>query len=122
MVPTLQAGYTFQRSTESKFSFTPQIMVRAIGDRYNHYTNSDYFFEEFEYTFDRPYSLLLRYNLNFRYSKFIGGLNNAGVHVGFQNDRLRVMVTNRGLLNFFQPGSSYNGNLSFRYVFKEKTK
>jgi hypothetical protein len=90
----LQAGYTFQRTPQSKFSFTPQVMVQI--DHNNPY-----------------YKLAsVAFNLNFKYQQFIFGVNNQGWHVGWQTDKIRLMLTN-GI------GSNYHGNLSFRYLIKK---
>jgi hypothetical protein len=56
----LQAGYTFQKNSESKFSFTPQLVVEVYRNMYENKISI------------RPGS----YNLNFRYKEFIWGLNN----------------------------------------------
>ena len=116
----LQVGYTFQKSSASNFSFTPQLAfylsppnkIGAIG--FNFY-NLD-----FDYSFRSSFISLASFNLNFRYKKFIWGLNNAGIHLGVQNDRLRLMLTN--LPVFWGSNKYYIGNLSFRYVFKEKSR
>ena len=91
----LQAGYTFQRTPQSKFSFTPQVMVGI-----DH--NSSY-----------PIKLAsVAFNLNFKYQQFIFGVNNQGWHVGWQTDKIRLMLTN-------SIGGDYHGNLSFRYLIKK---
>lgn len=97
-----QFGYTFQRSSESKFSFTPQLLfltnIPAYGD-------------------DFRYFGFTALNLNFRYQKVIWGLSNAGLHVGLQTKRLRLMLASTARSGGFS-GTSYVGNLSFRYIFK----
>lgn len=64
-----QFGYTFQRSSESKFSFTPQLLFRT-GD-------AEYFPIERRFR----YFAITALNLTFRYQKVIWGFNNAGFHV-----------------------------------------
>lgn len=108
-----QFGYTFQRSSESKFSFTPQLVFLTGTDRYNRYSRNS-----FRYFAPEAFSL------NFRYGKFIWGANNAGFHLGMQTERVRVMVSNgfgrRGLVTSDGLGSdAYTGNLSFRYMLKQ---
>lgn len=98
-----QLGYAFQKSSESDFSFTPQLVILVSNPFRNLQVNK----------VDR----YIGYNMNFRYKKFIWGLNNAGVHLGVQTARLRLMVTNNAAL---VSQNRYVGNLSFRYVFKEK--
>ncbi len=95
-----QLGYTFQRNSESKFSFTPQLVFR---------TGYDYT-EVFRYF--RFYLL----NFTFRYQKFIWGLNSAGYHIGFQNKQMRIFLTS--LIKNVSSDPPYIGNLSFRYTFK----
>jgi hypothetical protein len=108
-----QFGYTFQRSSESKFSFTPQIVFLTGTDRYNRYSRNS-----FRYFAPEAFSL------NFRYGKFIWGANNAGFHVGVQTERVRVMLSNgfgrRGLVTSDGLGDdAYTGNISFRYMLKQ---
>lgn len=114
---TLQAGYTFQRSPESHFSFTPQIVVSVTKPFWNETLNFQSFLWEY----------IPGYNLNFRYKKFIWGVNNEGIHVGLQTEQLRLIMTNDlGFFNFYSDGYSqldrthYAGNLSFRYIFKKE--
>jgi hypothetical protein len=116
----LQAGYTFQKNSDSKFSFTPQVVIE-IG-------KSD--FEK------RIFYGLAGYNFNFRYSQFIWGLNDGGVlfrgekhlltmggiHVGWQSDRFRVMLTNSYSDNRYTQQGKYTGNLSFRYILGNSNK
>lgn len=114
-----QFGYTFQRSSESKFSFTPQLLFRT-GDADELSDNHIFrYFRLATYSPNFRYFRLVAGNLNFRYQKVIWGVNNAGFHVGWQTKRTRIMLSNdfnrRGLL-----GSPYTGTLSFRYVFKGK--
>ncbi len=116
----LQAGYTFQKSSESKFSFTPQVVIQI--SKYDSKA--------------RLYYGLEAYNLNFRYKHFIWGVNdsdirdvrfrdrqlftNGGIHIGWQTDKLRVMLTNNYGFNSQYESSRYVGNLSFRYIFSSK--
>ncbi len=98
----LQMGYTFQKSSESKFSFTPQLLLRV--SKFNGSAPLRINFEDII--------------LNFRYKQFIWGFNNRGIHVGWQTEKIRLMLTNGlggGKNNFY-----YTGNLSFRYIFSSK--
>jgi hypothetical protein len=99
-ISILQAGYTFQRSTKSKFSFTPQIAF--VIHEYKRTNWTDFVFP----------GLI---NFTFRYDKYIAGINNTGFHLGLQTEKLRVMVSNNPFL-FDQVFA--NGNLSLRYIFK----
>lgn len=99
----LQAGYTFQRKADSKFSFTPQVAYR-IGASEGLSVS--------QYIFD------IGLNLTFRYDKYLAGLNNRGFHVGWQNEKLRIMSTTN-LLAYGGLRSFGMGNLSVRYVFNE---
>ncbi|WP_224997559.1 type IX secretion system membrane protein PorP/SprF [Cesiribacter sp. SM1] len=108
----LQAGYTFQRSSESDFSITPQVVI-LLTDR-------------FRYSEESLFSRYVEaYNLNFRYKQFIWGVNNAGIHVGLQTERLRFMLTNdngyfHGINRRSSSGrDSYIGNFSLRYLLRD---
>ncbi|MDO1449142.1 hypothetical protein Q0590_22890 [Rhodocytophaga aerolata] len=102
----VQVGHIFQRSSQSKFSFTPQIVLEI--SRMNYFE-------------DRVSLRLSAYNLNFRYKNFIWGLNNEGLHVGWQTDKFRVMLTNDvGVFSKYASNNDYTGNLSFRYIFNSK--
>lgn len=92
----LQLGYTFQRSSKSKFSFTPQLVLRITDNN----ANNNHHYVHFE-----------AINLNFKYQQVIFGLNNRGWHVGWQTNKLKVMV-----ITVFNQG--YEGNLSLRYLLK----
>lgn len=97
----LQFGYTFQRSSESKFSFTPQFAFSLSEKRY-------------------PYDDVVGFdgiNLNFRYTNFIAGLNDTGIHLGYQNEKMRFMLSSN-IGNWIYPPT----NLSFRYIFKQNDK
>jgi hypothetical protein len=104
----LQTGYTFQRSTESKFSFTPQLVFRLTKTTY-----------ESKVRFG-----LESFNLNFRYKQIIWGVNNQGLHIGWQTDRIRLMLTNNYGLHTGgssgRDGFKYAANLSFRYMLGSK--
>lgn len=95
-----QFGYTFQRSSESRFSFTPQIAFRTGTERYG------------DFRYFGPVAI----NLNFRYQKFIWGINNSGIHLGWQTDRVRVMLSNGYSSEGRETG--YTGNATFRYMLK----
>ena len=114
-----QFGYTFQRSSESKFSFTPQLLFRTgDADNFLDYRNFRYFRPVTQNSNFR-YFRLVACNLNFRYQKLIWGISNAGFHVGWQTKQMRIMLSNDVVDGRFF-GTRYIGNLSFRYVFKGK--
>lgn len=96
----LQFGYTFQRSPESKFSFTPQFALSLSEKRHP---------DDDVVGFDGI-------NLNFKYTQYIGGFNNSGVHLGYQNEKMRLMVS-KSINNLIGIPGSFN--LSFRYIFKQ---
>jgi hypothetical protein len=101
----LQAGYTFQRKPDSKFSFTPQILFTY--QRYNTglYSGLEDWYDD----------TALDINLSFRYKKFITGLNNTGIMFGFQNDRFKLQVSNF-FANTFR---AYSGSIGLRYIIQE---
>jgi hypothetical protein len=83
---SLQAGYTFQRTPESDFSFTPQVVLS-----YEHYDVEDRFTSERE-IFNNIN--IVELNLGFRHKKFIAGINNTGLMLGYQNSKFKLQVTN----------------------------
>lgn len=99
----LQAGYTFQKNADSKFSFTSQVAYRIGASKGLSVS---------QYIFDTGL------NLTFRYDKYLAGLNNTGIHLGWQNRKLRIISTTNP---FAYGGSRFFavGNLSFRYIFKD---
>ncbi|MCU0355323.1 MAG: type IX secretion system membrane protein PorP/SprF [Cytophagales bacterium] len=101
-----QMGCTFQRSAESRFSFTPQV-VFLTGHEPRFVLTT---FRSFRYF--APVEIIL----NFRHNKFIWGFNRAGLHVGWQTARMRLMLSQRVYVSSTQ--SAYLGGVSFRYVFK----
>jgi hypothetical protein len=104
----LQIGYTFQRSPDADFSFTPQLAF---------YTGYRQYGPQGEY--NRFVANLFRaFHLNFRYKRFLWGVNNTGVHVGWQSHRMRLTASNAISLAG-RESLGYSGNLSFRYVFKD---
>ena len=109
----LQFGYSFQKSPESKFSFTPQIAINIIED--NYLPN------------ERSIGPELYFNFTFRYNKYIAGVSNAGFHIGLQTEKLRLMLSNNFNLFQFGPNNQFFGdgptsNLSLRYVFQKPDK
>lgn len=116
----LQLGYTFQRTSEADFSFTPQVVTKL-----SHYAQEN-----------KIYLGIEAYNLNFRYKQFIWGLNDGGipsvrlqdtrlsektaVHIGWQTDRFRLMLTNSyKARRAVRDGYMYIGHLSLRYTFSK---
>lgn len=107
----LQLGYTFQKSPESDFSFTPQLAF-YIGNRWS----------DPDGEYGRSWGDFFRaFHLNFRYRRFLWGVNNTGIHAGWQTHRLRVTASN-GIGLAGRGGLGYNGNLSLRYVFRNDDK
>jgi len=101
----LQAGYTFQRKPESKFSFTPQLVFGMQGNQPNSVIkDSEGWFPNNTY-----YDL----NLIFRYKKLISGINTTGVMLGYQNSKFRLQVSN------FVYDGFYTGSISLRYTFQK---
>jgi hypothetical protein len=97
----LQAGYTFQKNAESNFSFTPQLVVFIGG----------YTAQEMLDTFYGVYAI----NLNFRYRQLIWGVNNTGYHLGWQTERLRLMLSSN--LGLAGNDRVTGANLTVRYIF-----
>jgi hypothetical protein len=108
----LQMGYTFRRSEESKFSFTPQLALR-IG-----HTSLDQIYAAAS---TRKNPALVGLNLDFKYNQINWGINNTGFHVGWQNQNLRVMISGFPEVSYSGArGTSMEGfrsNLSVRYIF-----
>lgn len=104
-VSYIQAGYTFQKNSESKFSFTPQIVYRIQAKNLH---------------FDRIKGAPMAINLIFRYDNYLGGLNHTGFLIGFQTKAIRFMVSNHLIVPNGGPFSI--GNISLRYLFNEPVK
>jgi hypothetical protein len=117
----VQIGYTFYRNTESVSSFTPQLVISIEKDWYT----------------NRVVIRVQGYNASFRYKQFIWGLNDGGIllltrgnadrnlselggiHIGWQTDKFRVMLTN-SYSNSNNIGYRYTANLSSRYILGSK--
>jgi hypothetical protein len=128
---SFQAGYTFQRIPESDFSFTPQIVVTYATSRIRDAQTNK--MERYSGIF------LVDLNLVVRYKRFITGVNNNGIMVGYQNSRFKLQFSNFYRSNPGFPTSTdmskrlyfnirpvgvgthgYSGSLSLRYVFLKK--
>jgi hypothetical protein len=123
-----QAGHSFQRTPESDFSFTPQLVIS-----YDRYSTSDSIGNKKT----NGYIFIRDINLMFRYKKFIAGVSNNGLALGTGKFKLQVnnmyyAKSRNGLFNslsdntFLQTNSreyganSYSGSISLRYVFSKK--
>jgi len=129
---TLQTGYTFQRTPESKISFTVQLAVS-----YGKLRAEDY-----------PIQKIYRWenlnledlNLMFRYKKFISGINSAGFVLGCQSNKFKLQVTNfytkrekfgervniysyleKKDENRISNTKTYIGTISLRYIFRKNS-
>lgn len=89
-----QAGYTFQRSPDSDHSFTPQIAIRWDKNARRRIGLHDV-------------------SLIWRYKKFIYGMSVPGIAMGYQNDRIRFLVSQW----FFTPHNILVG-VGVRYKLK----
>lgn len=100
----LQMGYVFRRSEESDFSFTPQIVLGyGIPRRFTIYPSSG-----------------LGINLNFMYKQVSWGINNTGLHLGWQTNNFRIMASGNSL--YGGPyGRITTGNISVRYIINPKS-
>ena len=99
----LQFGYTFQKNTDSKCSFTPQIVLPI-------FSSSKYFV------------YWPGYNLGFRYNNYLLGVFSqfnlftpTGIQLGWQNKKVRFLVSNDFSLG-------YQANISMRYFFNPDKK
>jgi len=90
-----QLGYTFQRSQESKFAFTPQILIVPFMGAF-------------------PAKFLM----NFKYDKVLWGIGDNGLHVGWQTEKLRIMAFNDVFWRILDDRNYNTTNISFRYVFQ----
>lgn len=97
---TFQLGYTFQRSSDSKFSVTPQLVIPIKHDKHKDF-------------------VITKFMLNFRYEKLLFGISDAGVHAGWQTDRIRIIGTYNMELLQKQRGEEIF-NLAFRYTWKKR--
>lgn len=103
----IQAGYTYQRSEESKFAFTPQVLLKF------HFWNDKV---------NRFLQLVPTLNLNFRYEQFLGGIGNRHIMLGWQNDKLKVMgIFHRNFQrNAVMIGTPGSFSVSIRYLIGNK--
>lgn len=99
----LQAGYTFQKDQDSKFAFTPQILVKR--------REILVFGEESQIAF---------INLNFRYKSLMAGLGNRQVMVGLQGERLKCIAVYQHFWGPLTNNYGHNIALSVRYQLTEK--
>jgi hypothetical protein len=125
----LQAGYTFQRSSTAKFSFTPQVVFQLTHSKVVKQTSIG----------------LESFNLNFRYKNFIWGLNSVGmqlggyifgagssngeidlkelrdgsIQVGWQNEKIRFVLSNN-VSSLDRKDVYHITSLSFRYLIPSK--
>jgi hypothetical protein len=125
---SIQAGYTFQRTPESKFSFTPQITLTPFRYRFTSSstlrpTNATIT----QTTSDSGISAVM--NLMFRYRKIIAGVNNGfridedvlerwkdpDIILGYQTKHFRVLL-NQNISKYV-----YEGQLGIRYTMKSRT-
>ena len=103
LTTALQFGYTFQKSIDSKFSFTPQLVLPIfLGGGIGVYWPS--------------------YNLGFRYQNFIFGAISqfnypypTGFQIGWQKKGWRLILNNDFALE-------YVANFTLRYIFNHDKK
>lgn len=97
---SLQMGYSFQKNQDSRFAFTPQLVLPI-------YSN-------YKRIVDWPL-----YNLGFRYDNYLFGAIGytyfipVGLQVGWQKKGWRILLSSIFAAN-------YNANLSLRYIFNQK--
>lgn len=102
---TLQAGYTFQRDAESKFSFTPQVVIGLRSP--TEFGNNVLTFPSL--------------NLGFRYGQFLGSLLSMNsdyipsFQLGWQNNGWRIITSH-------EFDMIYKPTLSVRYIFNHGKK
>lgn len=127
---TLQAGYTFQRTPESKTSFTTQLAVS-----YGKFGGEDYPIQKI-YKWENLN--LLDLNLMFRYKKFISGINSTGFVLGCQSSKFKLQISNfytkrvqfgervtiysyleKKDVNTNSTTKTYTGSISLRYIFRK---
>ncbi|HEX8548069.1 MAG TPA: hypothetical protein VF691_14000 [Cytophagaceae bacterium] len=106
----LQLGYNFQKREDSKFGFSPQLV---LGRSKEHFKSSNQ-----EYSAISNYMLI---NLNFRYKQFVWGTSWAGYYgvqlmAGWQKKNFRIAYLHAGQFNL----TSFVGEVSFRYIFNKK--
>jgi len=109
LVSSFQFGYCFQKSENSRFSFTPQLAIPIV-------VYSDYDFQKPEYT------------LGFRYDHYLFGAYNydewypSGFQLGWQKNGWRIMFCNVIKLGLGSHYPGYEGDLSLRYIFNQDKK
>lgn len=121
---SFQAGYTFQRKPDSKFSFTPQIVFSPF--RYRQYFSNTIGNQTIEHKSSDQGVRIDDMNLMFRYKKIIAGVNvqrvkinknffqawkDPDISLGYQTKKFRI------LLNQNYTRGVYEGKLGLRYIF-----
>jgi hypothetical protein len=103
-IPLLQAGHTFRRTPESKFSATLQVALGHLESP----LNRNYFHKDV--------------NLTFRKGKFIWGANffSGGLLLGYQSSNFRMQFNQSIGEGGSYAGSSYNCSMAFRYIFNKR--
>jgi hypothetical protein len=99
-----QVGYVFRKDINSKFSFTPQIIIPLVSYLENY--------------IDWP-----AYNLGFKYDNYTFGVvsefqewHPSGFLFAWQNENFRLILSNEFVRK------TYTGNISVRYLIAKKTK
>ena len=89
----VQAGATFQRTDESKFSFSPSVIWQSLYSRsvLEYYLNNKLTRNEHRFV---PSNV----NLNFRYQKVLFGVGYYGFMAGFQHKNFRIQYSANGYL------------------------
>jgi hypothetical protein len=123
---SFHAGYTFQRTPDSKFSFTPQIILSPFRYRYTFsYTIGNMHYERTDADAGVSINHL---NLMFRYKRILAGANvqrikidryffkswnDPDVMIGYQAKKFRIVLNQR-----FESKYVYHGELGIRYTMK----
>lgn len=109
-----QFGYSFQKSKDSKFSFTPQLVFPLIAGK----NSIEWYWPA--------------YNLSFRFNHFIVGVINqynipypVGFQLGWQKNGWRILLSNHFKGASYTNSNNkadYTVNFSLRYIFNQDKK
>jgi hypothetical protein len=107
----IQAGYRFQKSPDSKFSVTPQLVITISPEGNLKLSSLDLYYM----------------NVSFRYKNFIWGISNTSLMAGYQNEKIRIAYIQElfGIdspINNTAAHRTAKGELSFRIIFPKKNK
>lgn len=94
------AGYTFRRSEESKFSFTPVLLFGLQPNYWNQFMSKEYHTNIY---------------FNFKYKKAIAGVDlHTNIMFGYEGEKVKIMLVQRYRTQSALGEKAYSAQLSLR--------